>query len=653
MANLSPEVIAMRRTCFVCYGAEGKKNSLTYHEISRKIEGEEFFLFLSSFRPDDELPLKELYRHIVSSSRLGNPSRFFRELAESVSMEAEDGRNDSWLDETCILMVWKKGEEAFLFRNKRVEPVHFDSETGQEGSIQSLDGRVEIGLQKDGSQVDLFEKKYGDHFTLDQFSIRDDGHTLLFAPSRDFVRRNREALLDSVLFPSFGIPVSGELEVDTDTAFAGMHWGSARAVSDVPERKKRGVEIMKASVPMAAGAVALVVAILLIFKPFGGNEDQSGNGEEILLSPAANTDAGEMEITGDDGAVEEISSGAEGGDPAPPPTVERDLTEGKVVLREGWKKKFGAAVTSSPVVCGDNVTFGCRDGNLYCFTLDGNIKWKYTAVTGVGATPACVGDRIIGADYEGNVFCLEAADGSRIWNYRGGAKIVSSPVVRGSTVITCTMDGRVISLDLETGERRWSQKIGDQVWATPSIGKDYIVAASTDGSLVRLALDGKVVWRVAPGGTLHSSPLCIEKEDLLVVGTGDRYLIGYSLSKGMLMWRYGAGSEVRSAPVLSSGKIVAGTEDGILVAVDLNGKLLWKKDMGEAIRSRPLVIGEMIAVTSYNSKLSILSSADGSIMAEYRADGPIYSSPAYYDGRVFFGSNGGFLHAPTVTTTGG
>jgi outer membrane protein assembly factor BamB len=214
------------------------------------------------------------------------------------------------------------------------------------------------------------------------------------------------------------------------------------------------------------------------------------------------------------------------------------------------------------------------------------------------------------------------------------------------------MDGRVIALDLETGARKWSQKIGEQVWATPSAGKDFIVAASTDGSLVRLTLDGKVVWRVEPGGTLHSAPLCLEKEDLLVVGTGDRYIIGYSLSTGMLMWRYGAGSEVRSAPVSAGGRIVAGTEDGILIAIDLNGQLLWKKDIGGAIRSKPLIIGEMIAVTSYNSKLCILSSADGSITAEYRADGPIYSSPVYHDGRVFFGSNGGFLYAPSVSMAG-
>jgi len=650
LANLYPEVIAMRRTCFVCYGAEGKKNSLTYHEISRKSEGDEFFLFLQYGRPEDETPLKDLYRRTVSSSRLGHPARFFRELAEEAGTREKYGQDDSWLDESAILAIWRKGKEAFIFRNRRIEPVYFDTETGIEGSVKSLENLVEIGLQRDGSQTDLFEKKYGDHFTLEQFSMSEGGSTLLFAPSRDFIRRNRAALLDSVLFPAFEVPESGELEVDTDMSLGAMHWGSAETAGAAPERKKRGVEIMKSSVPMAAGAVALVLAILLIFKPFGGRE-QTGDGEQVLLAPAGNaggagTDAGES-------GTEEVSAPTGGGEPSATSAHDRLPPAVRVSITEGWKKKFGAAVTSSPVICGDNVIFGCRDGNLYCFALDGGIRWKYEASTGVGATPACTGDRVIGADYEGNVFCLSAADGKRIWNYKGGAKIVSSPVISGKNVIVSTMDGRIVSLAAETGGRNWSQKIGDQVWGTPSVGRDYIVAASTDGSLVRMTPDGKIAWRVAPGGEIYSSPLCLEDKDLVIVGTGDRYLIGYSLSAGMLMWRYGAGSDVRSSPVASGGTVVAGTEDGLVLALDTDGQLIWKRDLGGAVRSRPLVMGEMVAVTSYNSKLTILSLSDGSIAAEYRSDAPIYSSPAYHDGRVFFGSNGGFLHAPAVSMTGG
>jgi outer membrane protein assembly factor BamB len=646
--NLFSEVIAMRRTCFVCYGAKGKKNSLTYHEISRKSEGDEFFLFLSWSKPEDELPLRNLYRKIVSSSRLGHPIRFYRELAESSAVSGGSRFGDNWLEESSILSVWKKGEEVFLFRNKRIETVHFDQSTGSEGTMSTLEGRIEIGLQRDGSQTDLFRKMYGDRFSLDQFRISAGAHTILFAPSRDFVRRNREALLDSVLFPSFDVPLDGELELDTDLSLGAMHWDGTGAASATPVKKKRSVEIMKNSVPMAVGAVTLILAILLIFKPFGGRDEGKEGVEETLLSPAATTESGEQE-----GITDEASEDPAVEVPATSSNVEDALAGRGLIIKEGWKKKFDAAVTSSPVICGDDLTFGCRDGNLYCFKLDGSIKWKYEAVKGVGATPACAGNRIIGADYEGNVFCLDSGNGSLIWNYKSGAKIVSSPVIRDKRVIVCTMDGRIISLGLDAGKRDWSQKIGEKIWATPHVGNDYIVVATTDGSLIRMDFNGQIVWRVAPGGELNSSPLCIEGSDLVVLGTGDKYLIGYYLSSGMLKWRYGAGSEVRSSPSVSGGTIVAGTEEGILIALDADGQLKWKSNLGGAIRSKPLIIGDVIAVTAYNAKLSIISISDGSVATEYRADAPIYSSPAYHGGRVFFGTNGGFLHAPEITTSGG
>jgi outer membrane protein assembly factor BamB len=628
----------MRRTCFVCYGTEGKKNSLTYQEISRKSDGDEFFIFLSWSRASDEEPLRELYRSIVSSSRLGHPARFFREIAENAGESA-----GSWLEESCILMTWRKGEDVYLFRNKKVEPVHFDSATGREGTIHSLEDREELPLQKDGTQTDLFDKEYGDHFDLDRFRLSSGGHTLLFAPSRDFIRRNRETLLDSVLFPSFEVPAEGELEVNTDRSVAAMHWGTSPPAAEVPVRRKRGVEIMKSSVPMAAGAVALVLAILIIFKPFGNRDENPGGDEEVLLSTASSA-----EESVDDG----ISVSEDIPDTPAPSVSEEPAVSTRTELSEGWRKKFEAAVTSSPVICGDNVTFGCRDGNLYCFSTAGEIRWEYKASTGVGASPACAGNRVLGADYEGNVFCLSLSEGSRIWNYKAGAKIVSSPVISSKRVIVCTMDGRIISLDLSSGEREWSQKIGEQIWGTPSAGKDFIIVATTDGSLIRMTHDGKVTWRVEPGGRLHSSPLCIEDRDLVVIGTGDTYIIGYSLSAGMLMWRYGAGSDVRSSPVSSGGTIVVGTENGLLVAVSTDGQLIWKKDMGGAIRSRPLILDEMVAVTAYNSKLSVLSLYDGSVISEYRAASPIYSSPAYHDGRIFFGSNAGFFHAPELKVAG-
>jgi len=215
------------------------------------------------------------------------------------------------------------------------------------------------------------------------------------------------------------------------------------------------------------------------------------------------------------------------------------------------------------------------------------------------------------------------------------------------------MDGRVIALDIENGERIWSQTIGESIWATPVIGGDYIIAASIDGSLVRLSRDGSVIWRVAPGGTLHSSPLVMEGRNLVVIGTGDSHLAAHSLQDGSPLWKAAAGSEIRSTPVSDGSRIFVGTEEGALLAFDPLGVEIWRRKTGAPIRSRPLVLHKAILVTSYDAMLSAFSALDGSPLGRYRADSELYSSPAYHDGRVFFGSNAGLLHAPLVTLTEG
>jgi outer membrane protein assembly factor BamB len=277
------------------------------------------------------------------------------------------------------------------------------------------------------------------------------------------------------------------------------------------------------------------------------------------------------------------------------------------------------------------------------------MQWTYRAEEGVGASPLCIGDRIIAADYKGNVFCLEGNTGSLVWSYRADEKIVSSPQALERQVIVCTMGGRVVALDSENGGHLWSEKIGESIWATPAVGKGFIVAASTDGSLVKLFRDGSVVWRNAPGGSIHSSPLCLDDDSLVIVGTSDSFLLGYSLGDGSLRWRYAAGAEIRSAPAVSSGMIFAGTERGDLIVVDLLGREVWRSSTGGAIRSRPLVVHGMVFVTNYDSKLFAFRIMDGTPAGDYRAESPLYSSPIFHDGRIYFGSNGGFLHAPNVS----
>ncbi|MDD3641920.1 MAG: PQQ-binding-like beta-propeller repeat protein [Candidatus Krumholzibacteria bacterium] len=627
----------MGRTCFIAACGGEDTTALTYHETSRRTGRKEFFVFIQPARPEHGDALRELFRRIVSSSRLGHPARFFEGIIDAMNALPGAGESDSHLVDSMILVVMRLGEEYYVLRNRRIEPVHYDASRGSEGAVEAIPGRREIPLERTGRQGELFATQAQDHFILERFAMPTGAHTILMTPSREFVQRFRGVLLDSILMPSFEVPSGGEIQLETNAAFPAIHWKSIGTGGPARQERKRGSDMIKRSAPIIAGAVALIAAVILIFNPFDSGR-RTEPGEEILLG------AGESE-------GEQVPAPA---GTAPAAAMERPGERAEpmtavAILGEGWRKKFNAPVTSSPAVCGDRVTFGCRDGNIYSFSTDGTMQWTYRAEEGVGASPLCVGGRVIGADYKGNVFCLDGGAGTLVWSFQGGEKIVSSPQAAGRQVIVCTMGGRVIALDAENGQRIWSQKIGESVWATPAVGGNFIVAASTDGSLVRLSRDGAVVWRIAPGGTIHSSPLCLEDEDLVIVGSGDSCLFGYSLKDGTLRWRFAAGSEIRSAPASSAGRIFVGTEAGDLVAVDLLGREAWRRNTGAAIRSRPLVVQGVVFVTSYNSKLSAFAVLDGSPLGDYRADSPLYSSPAFHHGRIYFGSNGGFLHAPSVT----
>src|SRR5262249_34686754 len=113
--------------------------------------------------------------------------------------------------------------------------------------------------------------------------------------------------------------------------------------------------------------------------------------------------------------------------PAPAPAPET-----KHGFDVAWQQSFRAAVTSSPVVAGDAVVFGGRDGKVYSYARsDGTRQWVYAAQGGVGASPVYRSGVVVAADYAGNVVALRAGSGSVIWKRALREKIVSTPAVTG------------------------------------------------------------------------------------------------------------------------------------------------------------------------------------------------------------------------------
>ena len=615
----------MKKTAFVCYGTDKRHNPLVYRELPRRESGEEFFIFFSPIGAEENAPLRELFRDAISISRLGHPTHYFYQFVHRfMELAATLDRASELLRDVQIAVMIRRGLDCYLLRNEHVEAVHWDGSRAED--LNRYGDISVIPLKEAKEQGDLFEQPIEDMFVLNHFTLAEGDHTILLVPSRDFFGRFKEAFKNSVLFPSFEVPDETGIEIGTTKTFPAIHWNTvSEPVTAHSASRKRRIPV-----PALVGAATLVIVLLALFVPRG---EEPRIGEDLTGEP--------LLTAADDDTGKETSSSDEG---SPSGSVEPVRTD-VVSLAESWKKGFDAPVTSSPAACSDQVVFGCRDGSIYAFSQEGDMIWRYQTGDGVGASPCCISGKVIGANYSGDVLCLDMATGEKKWSFAARDKIVSSPRARGDMVIIATMEGNLMALDLRDGSPKWAKKVGDEIWATSTIGKDYIITATTEGSLIKLNHEGEILWSARPGGGIRSTPLCLEGEDLVVFGTKDKYLYGYSLSGGDLMWRYSCGGEVNAPPAKAGSSILVGSDDGNLYAVSMNGQLLWRTPLGGTILSKPFVLGERAFVTTYSSKVVAIETESGEIESEFRAASPIYSSPYIHGDQIFFGSNSGVFYS--------
>jgi len=618
----------MKRTSFVCFGTQGNKDALVYQEVPARDGGEEFFLFLSPGAPGQEALLRSLFRDAVSTSRLGAATNYFQRFIDRFG-EAIGSLSDTDdpLAGALLMVEIRRGDEVHLLCNRSAAVVHWTSGADRFEPIDSLGGVKEIALRTSGEPRDLFRLAPEDIFVLYHFDLAEGSHTLIGAPSRDFIERSEGKLRDSILFPAFELPPEMGIELDMSRSLPVLHWRRG----EVPSRVGRRAAVVRRRTIAAVAAVAAVAAAAVVIARFM----PSGTGR------AARTTANRSALLSVDDATRDGSVQPErsrGGDDAA-------ATAPVSSLVESWKKKFRGAVTSSPRWCGGRIIFGCRDGFLYSFAADGTLLWKYRSGAGIGASPDCTEDRVACADYRGTISCVDASNGKKIWSVEARSRIVSAPRIWQQQLIAGTTDGRLLAVSLKDGRKIWERKVGLSVRADPALGQEFIVAATTDGTLLRMDHGGRIVWRAAVGAGIYSNPLCLEQQDLVVFGSKNSFIYAYSLSSGALRWRYGAGSEVSGSPAARGNVIYVGARDRNVYALSTDGKLLWRRDVGGAILSEPLLVGSILFVTTYGAKLVALDAETGAVVGDYRAGSPIYSSPESDGKRIYFGSNGGVFYA--------
>lgn len=231
------------------------------------------------------------------------------------------------------------------------------------------------------------------------------------------------------------------------------------------------------------------------------------------------------------------------------------------------------------------------------FNAEIEIEKLWTSSTGVGANeqsvklaPAIHNQKIITADREGLVQARHLATGDKVWEFETEIKLSGGVGLGSETIILGSSNADVIALNSDTGEKRWSVRVSSEVLAIPVVAKNIVIVRTTDGNVTALnEQTGAKLWSYE-----HAVPA------LSIRGTG--------------------------APLIVGDKVIAGYDNGKMVALDLkNGKYAWEttisipKGRSEVERLvdldvDPLEINDVIYIASYRGGVAAISAADGDAM---------------------------------------
>ncbi len=318
-----------------------------------------------------------------------------------------------------------------------------------------------------------------------------------------------------------------------------------------------------------------------------------------------------------------------------------------------WTFHADAAVTSSPLLLGNEVFVGSRDGHLYALNrYNGSVMWKVAGPGGVGSSPTTGAGKIYFGEYGGALVAVDAASGTESWRFSTGGKIVSSPHYADGVVYVGSFDKHLYALNAETGDELWHYLTGDAIWSSPRSTSDLVFIGSLDRSLYAVRRsDGKLVWRQRTGGPFYSSPAI--SGDELFIGSRDGTLYKLSASTGEILWKTKVSESIHSTAAVTDDRVIIGAEEGTIICVSrATGEPFWSFPTGARVPSSPALGPNTVFAGSYDQYLYALDLESGHPLWRTDLAGSIYSSPRIGSDRLFVGTNQGRLVALNLGSTG-
>ena len=216
---------------------------------------------------------------------------------------------------------------------------------------------------------------------------------------------------------------------------------------------------------------------------------------------------------------------------------------------------------SSPAVWANAVYFGSGDGNVYAVDKNtGALKWKFQTGNVVHASPAIADGMLFIGSWDSYFYALDATSGKEKWRFKTGEDheiynqvgIQSSAAVLDGVVYFGCRDSNLYALEAATGRKKWAFNTkGAWVVTSPAVRDGKVFFATSDSALFYVvdAKSGTPVFSLKFGWPMFSSPALAG--NMVYLGSNEGMLIAIDLKTQKESWHFRTEASKRNAPRFS------------------------------------------------------------------------------------------------------
>ncbi|MCM1987634.1 PQQ-binding-like beta-propeller repeat protein [Methanococcoides seepicolus] len=358
-----------------------------------------------------------------------------------------------------------------------------------------------------------------------------------------------------------------------------------------------------------------------------------------------------------------------------------------------WKADQGGDVDVTPIIVGDTAYIYSSSGYIRAYNKNnGELIWSAQASSGLQTSISAYGDgKLFVATLQGDLLAFDATTGNELWNAHLTDLNLECPITYydhrlyiGEGLAGGVQTKHYYCYD-DLGNRLWAYENNDTagfIWNGASVVGDYLVYPVHEGFLVSLdRRSGELVDKI---NLSSSADISFAREDPGMFRSSLAYSDGYvytTSERGQeygLVWKVGFDAATgtflddgwstqngfsTSTPVVYNGRVYVGQGEhgytGNLTCLnDIDGSSIWSYYIDAGIKSSPAVSVQEDGVYIYfttaleNGSLFCLKDnvTEASLSWEYNPpndDAYILQGAAISDGKVYFGTDGGYLYCIT------